>query len=364
MTDSALLQQTLEDSLTWNRARLKLLARVILALLQVRSVNLARLAAALPGKTEFASRYKQLQRLMRRFELPFDELTRLLVKLAGVKAPFILVLDRTEWKIRGKSVNVLVLCLWRNGVCCPIVWHVLAKAGCTSHLERVALLEEFKRVIGFDKVKYVIGDREFHGKKFYQYLQREKLRFRLRVRHDTAFTSSSGRVLRGRELVRGLAIGVTVKFRRSKLLWGAKVRVWAKRLSETETLIVVAPAGEKKSQIFDEYGERWRIEEMFESVKTRGFYLEGTRLCEPERLRRLIAIIALSFIWAVRVGEIMAKDKPIRINKEGRRTRSIFRVGLDELTQIITHLAESWWQAKFANVVRLMSDKTNTRLRL
>jgi len=364
MTDSALLQQTLESSLTWNRARLKLLARVILALLQVRSVNLARLAAALPGKTDFASRYKQLQRFVSLFELPFDQLTRLLVKIVGVKPPFILVLDRTEWKIRGKSVNVLVLCLWRERICCPILWHVLAKAGCTSHLERVALLEEFKRVIGFSEVKYLIGDREFHGKKFYQYLHTEKLKFRLRVRHDTAFTDRGGRVVRGRELVRGLAIGVVVKFHSSKLLWGNRVWVWAKRLSETETLMVVAPASQKKSQLFIEYGERWRIEEMFESVKTRGFCLEATRICKPQRLRRLIAIIALAFIWAVRVGEFLAKKKPIKRNQEGRRTRSIFRVGLDELTQIVSHLGETWWQMKFLKVVRLMSGKTKIRLRL
>ena len=56
MTDSALLQQTLAGSLTWNRARLKLLARVILALLEVRSVNLARLAAALPPATDAGTR--------------------------------------------------------------------------------------------------------------------------------------------------------------------------------------------------------------------------------------------------------------------------------------------------------------------
>src|SRR5262249_23927969 len=159
----------------------------------------------------------------------------------------------------GSSINVLVLCLWRDGVCCPILWHVLAKAGCTSHVERVALLEEFKRVIGFGQVKYLIGDREFHGKNFYRYLQQEKLKFRLRVRHDTAFTGGDGQVLRGRELVRGLAVGVTVKFRGSKLLWGVKVWVWAKRLSETETLMVVAPAAQQKSHLFVEYGERWRI---------------------------------------------------------------------------------------------------------
>ena len=330
----------------------------------MRSVNLARLAAALAGKANFDSRYKQLQRFMRHFELPFDELTRLLVKMIGVAPPFILVLDRTEWKIRGTSVNVLVLCLWVNGVCCPLLWHVLAKAGSTAHLERVALLEEFNRVIGFGLVKYLIGDREFHGKQFYQYLRQQRLKFRLRVRSDTAFTGSCGRVVRGRELVRGLAIGVTVRFRHRRLLWGTHVWVWAKRLSETETLMIVAPASQKKSNLFLEYGERWRIEEMFESVKTRGFCLEATRICEPERLRRLIAIIAIAFIWAVCIGEVLVKQNPTRRNREGRRRRSVFRVGLDELTQIISHLAESWAQAKFVKAVRLLCRKTKKIMRL
>jgi hypothetical protein len=231
MTDSDVLQQTLAASVTWNRARLKLLTRLILALLQVRSVNLARLAAAVTGKANFDSRYKQLQRFMRHFELPFDELTCLLVKMIAPAPPFIVVLDRTEWKIRGTSVNVLVLGIWVKGVCCPLLWHVLAKAGATSHLERVALLEEFNRVIGFESVKYLIGDREFHGKQFYQYLRERKLNFRLRVRHDTAFTGSGGQVVRGRELGRGLAIGVTIRFRRRQRLWGTAVWVWAKRLN-------------------------------------------------------------------------------------------------------------------------------------
>jgi hypothetical protein len=364
MTDSDVLQQTLADSVTWNRARLKVLTRLILDLLQVRSVNLARLAAAVVGKAGFDSRYKQLQRFLRYFELPFDELTRLPVKMIDAKPPFILVLDRTEWKVRGQAINVLVLCLWLDGVCRPILWHVLAKAGSTSHLERVALLDEFNRLIGFRSVKYLIGDREFHGKQFYQYLREQHLNFRLRVRHDTAFTGGDGRVVRGRELVRGLAIGVTVRFRRRQLLWGNQVWVWAKRLSETETLLVVAPATHKKSHLFVEYGERWRIEEMFESIKTRGFGLESTRICQPARLRRLMAIVAIAFIWAVRVGEVHLQKHPVKRNRKGRRIRSVFRVGLDHLTQIISHPTESWALSKFIEAVQLLCRNIHKTMRL
>ena len=354
MTDSTLLQQTLAQSVAWNKARLKVLTRLILALLQVRSVNLARLAAALSGTATFDSRYKQLQRFVRHFELPFDELTRLLVRLIQVTPPLVLVLDRTEWKIRSQSVNVLVLCVWHNGMSHPVLWHVLLKAGSTSHLERVALLEEFDHIIGFEKVKYLIGDREFHGEKFYRYLREQKLRFRLRVRHDTAFRSSCGRIVRGRELVRGLEIGVSFRFRHARLLWGTRVWVWAKRLSAKETLMVVAPASQRKSHLFIEYGERWRIEEMFESVKTRGFCLEATRVCQAERLRRLIAVVALAFVWAVRVGEVLVKQTGPRRKTHGRRARSVFRLGLDELTQMISHLEESRSQAKFVKAVRLL----------
>lgn len=364
MTDSDVLQQTLAHSVTWNRARLKVLTRLILAMLQVRSVNLARLAAALAGKAGFDTRYKQLQRFLRYFELPFDELTGLLVKMSGAKPPFILVLDRTEWKIRGQAINVLVLCIWLDGVCRPVLWHVLPKAGSTSHLERVALLNEFDRVIGFGSVKYLIGDREFHGKQFYQYLRAMKLNFRLRVRSDTAFSGSDGKVLRGRELVRGMAIGVTIRFRRRQLLWGNQVWVWARRLSETETLMVVAPATPKKSNLFIEYGERWRIEEMFESVKTRGFCLESTRVNQTERLRRLIGVVAIAFIWAVRVGEVRARKYPAKRNRKGRRIRSVFRLGLDELTQIISHPTESWAPTKFVEAVRLLCRKPQKIMRL
>lgn len=301
---------------------------------------------------------------MRHFELPFDELTRLLLKMMDAKPPFILVLDRTQWKIRSQAVNVLVLCLWRDGVCRPLLWHVLAKAGSTSHRERVALLSEFDGVIGFEKVKYLIGNREFHGKQFYQYLHEQNLKFRLRVRHDTAFTGSCGPVVRGREMVRGLAIGVPVRFRHRRLLWGTKLWVWAKRLSEEETLMVVAPACQKKSHLFVEYGERWRIEELFESVKSRGFGLEATRISQSERLRRLIAVVAIGFIWAVCLGAVLVKQNATRGNRKSRRRRSIFRVGLDELTHICTHLAESWAQTKFIKAVRLLCRNTKQIMRL
>ncbi len=45
MTDLRSLEQTLSDNLPWNKARIKFVARFLLALFSQRTVNLARLGA-------------------------------------------------------------------------------------------------------------------------------------------------------------------------------------------------------------------------------------------------------------------------------------------------------------------------------
>ena len=50
------------------------------------------------------------------------------------------------------------------------------------------------------------------------------------------------------------------------------------------------------------YGLRWGIEAMFSDFKTRGFGLEDSQLRHPERLARLLLVMALALHWAVSTG--------------------------------------------------------------
>jgi hypothetical protein len=65
--DIYLLEQILSQNLSWNRARIKFLARFLVALFQVQTVNLAKSACVFSGKAKIASNYKKLQRFMRFF---------------------------------------------------------------------------------------------------------------------------------------------------------------------------------------------------------------------------------------------------------------------------------------------------------
>lgn len=61
------LEQILAQNLSWNRARIKFLARFLVALFQVQTVNLAKLACVFAGNAKIASQYKKMQRFMRFF---------------------------------------------------------------------------------------------------------------------------------------------------------------------------------------------------------------------------------------------------------------------------------------------------------
>ncbi len=60
-------EQILAENLSWNRARIKFLARFLVALFQVQTVNLVKIASVFAGDAKVASNYKKLQRFVRFF---------------------------------------------------------------------------------------------------------------------------------------------------------------------------------------------------------------------------------------------------------------------------------------------------------
>jgi hypothetical protein len=103
MTDIRSLEQTLLENLPWNKARIKFVARFLLALYAVQTVNLSILANAFSGPAQIESNYKRLQRFLRQFEMPYAELAEFVVRLLGLPGPYTLALDRTNWSARKTS---------------------------------------------------------------------------------------------------------------------------------------------------------------------------------------------------------------------------------------------------------------------
>ncbi len=60
-------EQILAQNLAWNRARIKFLARFLIALFQVQTVNLTKIASVFASDAKISSNYKRLQRFLRFF---------------------------------------------------------------------------------------------------------------------------------------------------------------------------------------------------------------------------------------------------------------------------------------------------------
>jgi phosphate starvation-inducible membrane PsiE len=67
LVDIYSFEQILAANLSWNRARIKFLARFLVALFQVQTVNLSKIASVFAGDAKVASNYKRLQRFVRFF---------------------------------------------------------------------------------------------------------------------------------------------------------------------------------------------------------------------------------------------------------------------------------------------------------
>jgi len=59
MADIRLLERTLARNVAWNKARINFVAKVLIALIQVKSVNLSEVASVFAGSAESASHYKR-----------------------------------------------------------------------------------------------------------------------------------------------------------------------------------------------------------------------------------------------------------------------------------------------------------------
>lgn len=353
MADIRSLERTLAETVDWNKARINFLAKFLMALIQVRSVNLVEVASVFAGRAKPQSHYKRIQRFLRFFQISYAAIALAVVSLVAVSGPWVLTLDRSDWQLGQKPLNILVLGVVYKGVAIPVLWMILDKKGNSNTRERIALLSEFISLFGGGRILYLCGDREFIGKTWFQWLNDNQIDFRIRVRENTLIPNGRGEVVAAKRLFRQQALNQPLVIDKPRCVWGLALWVSGMRLASGEYLIVLAPA--YAEQAIADYARRWEIETLFGCLKSRGFRLEETHITEPERLMKLIALLALAFCWAHVVGEWLSRQKALKMKKHGRLAKSLFRYGLDHLRRILCNLSDCSQQIAFRQVIQLLS---------
>jgi hypothetical protein len=286
--------------------------------------------------------------------LPLAEIARTVLRLLRITPPFVILIDRTDWYLGEKPLNVFLLSVCFKGAAFPLLWTVLPKKGCSNQKERIALMDRYLDLFGRDSILFLAADREFLGKRWFKFLSERKIPFRIRLKENLLLSNARGnRAAAARNMFRAQKTGVPVLLRGKRSVLGAEVFVMGMRTEKGEFVIV---AGNEESwQILADYAQRWKIETLFGCLKTRGFCLEATHLTEKERLEKLVALLAIAYCWAFLVGEWLARTESLKIKKHGRPAKSVFRHGIDYLRRILCNQDCFAERSMFIKLCQLLS---------
>ena len=116
------------------------------------------------------------------------------------------------------------------------------------------------------------------------------------------------------------------------MLYGQQRYLEATCLTDGQLLVVCS---DEEGKGIEAYGERWQIETLFGSLKSKGFKLEDTHMTAPAKIDRLMSVLAIGFVLSCRAGEAEDKRRPIKVKKHGRPAQSLFRAGLDRLVSVL-----------------------------
>ena len=237
-----------------------------------------------------------------------------------------LALDRTEWMIGKTPVNFLVLALTIKKFSFPLTFSLLDKEGSSSTAEVTTLV---KTVLTWflNRRVLLLADREFLSQDLLKFLTKIGWDFNCRLKKN-ARVSYKGNTAQPEQWFTNLLKGQGTWLKRKVYIYGVPVYLVGIRLhkpTEDGDEFVFVVTNRCPSVALGLYSYRWGIENLFASLKSRGFNLEATmpegafygqeatRIRCSVRLKNLLSLLTIAVFWAYQCGELISSYKPIRV---------------------------------------------------
>ena len=302
---------------------LKKLPRVVAALLEARTPNTVEIAGLLPLETERADMREQwLRRLLSNPLLEsrviIEPLARQVLAEAAMGGQTILLaMDQTEI---GDRFAILMISVRTGDRSLPVAWCVEPGAANIGFAGQQDLLERVRQGVPEGARVMLLADRFYPSVALLSWLRAAGWHYRLRLKSNLCVDVGRGDIA----MTGDLANGVVERYEPQARLFAEGVPTAIGVLHEAghpEPWIIAMDCPPTRAAVLD-YGARWAIEPMFSDFKTRGFRLEDTQLKAPDRLDRLILIMALAMHWCVATGREDARTNPTPAEKKPSNRRT------------------------------------------
>ena len=295
------------------------LALAVGAMIEVRTPNTAELANVLPLDTERQDMREQwLRRLLKNPLLVSSTLLEPWARHALDEASrngqtVVLSLDQTDL---GDRFAVLMLGVVVGDRALPLAWTVEAGPANIGFAGQQAVLEQVRGWLPDGAAVLLLADRFYPSTALFEWLHRQGWQYRLRLKGNLSVDPGFGDIVTTGDLARGF----TERYLPDVRLFASEVPTNLGILHEAghkDPWIIAMNCLPTKAAVRD-YGSRWGIEPTFSDFKSRGFQREATQLQAPDRLDRLLLIMALAMHWCVRAGQEEARHHPTPLEKKAQ----------------------------------------------
>ena len=320
-----------------NQARIKFICLFIKALCKSQTVCFSKLAIAFDSPANSDSSLRRIQRFIAKFSLEGDLISKMIFSILPHEPPYQLTIDRSNWKFGETDINVFMLGIVYQGVAYPLMFTMLPKRGNSNTKERISLIERYIKLFGRETIDVILADREFVGEEWMAYLNEKKIRYYLRIRNNfEVFIPKNGHKVKASWLFTRLRLGESMHLHKiyyvnnqACYLSGSKVKG---KDGNIEYQIIVS--FNKPEKAIETYRNRWQIEMTFRAMKSSGFNIEDTHLSDIQRIEKLLLLVMIAFVWVYNVGDYVHRNiKEIKLKKHGKKAKSIFRYGLDIVSE-------------------------------
>ncbi len=278
------------------------LALLVATMSEVRSANLMDLAAALPREADRTDmRYQWIARVLGNDLIDPDAVmapfaAEVLARAVADRRGIVLILDQSKVSDRHQ---VLMLALRHGERALALAWRVETTGGAIGFDTQKALLDAVASWMPTDAKVCLRGDGFYGTADLISLCQGRGWSYRLRLKGTLTVKDRSGRTTtaaRAKGEIRYLE-DVELTARRAKTHIGiirdpGHDQPWIVAMSEKPGYLTTL-----------DYAGHWGIEPMFSDFKSRGFGVENTQIQYPDRLARLLLVMALALYRAVSTGQ-------------------------------------------------------------
>lgn len=336
------------------RPEQKALASLVSGVACSQDCRLSKASTAVPGLTKDQSKQRRAQRLLANPRLDVARAQRRLLErvVRGRRGRLDLLLDATTTGATGHKGQrggpqggtvTLVLAIGWHRRALPLVWHtwVADQPGQDWRGAIRDLCEGVAQLLPPQVQVVLLVDRGLSGRPLGQLMEQLGWHYLWRVQSNTRVRCDDGTIRListlasqpGREC---MLSGVRVWAPRHKgERWISEwehsmltnvVATWRKADAEAWLLVTDLPARGKRCS---EYRHRTWEEELFRDLKSFGWQWQRSRVRKPERVQRLLLVLALATLWVVCLAQrVIRRGQRHLLEERSRRCYSHFQLGL------------------------------------